>query len=69
MEAQVADLPQLRSHGQDQFLDGGLGSSGPVGSARAIVPVHSVKSSALGTTDPGVDSGLTDAEFVGDLVL
>ena len=69
MEAQVAALSQLRTHGQDQILDGSFGSGGAAGSARAIVPVHSVKSSALGTTDPGVDSGLTDAEFVGDLVL
>src|SRR4051812_321215 len=69
MEAKVADPPQLRSNGQDQVLDGGLGSSGPVGIARAIVPVHSVKSPALGTADPGVNSGLTDAEFEGDPVL
>jgi hypothetical protein len=33
------------------------------------VPVHSVESLALGTTDPRMNSGLTDAEFVGDLVL
>jgi hypothetical protein len=33
------------------------------------VPVHSVESLALGPTDPRMDSGLTDAEFVGDLVL
>jgi hypothetical protein len=33
------------------------------------VPVHSVEALALGTTDPRLNGGLTDAEFVGDLVL
>jgi hypothetical protein len=33
------------------------------------VPVHSVETLALGTTDPRLNGGLTDAEFVGDLVL
>jgi hypothetical protein len=69
MEAQVAALSQLRSHGQDQALDGGLGSSGCAWCAGAIVPVHSVEALALGTTDPRMNGGLTDAEFVGDLVL
>jgi hypothetical protein len=69
MEAQVAALSQLRSHGQDPILDGGLGSSGGVWSAGTIVPVHSVESLALGPTDPRMNSGLTDAEFEGDLVL
>jgi hypothetical protein len=69
MEAQVAALLQLLSHGQDQVLDGGFGSRGGAWSARAIVPVHSVESLALGTTDPRMNSGLTDTEFVGDLVL
>ena len=69
MEAQVAALSQLRSYGQDQVLDGGFGSRGRVWGAGVIVPVHSVESLALGTTDPGMNSGLTDAEFVGDLVL
>ena len=69
MEAQVAALPQLRSHGQDQILDGGIGSCGCAWSAGAIVPVHSVESLALGPADPRMDSGLTDTEFVGDLML
>jgi hypothetical protein len=33
------------------------------------VPVHPVKALALSTADPGLNGGLTDAEFVGDLVL
>jgi hypothetical protein len=33
------------------------------------VPVHSVETLALATTDPGMNGGLTDAEIVGDLVL
>ena len=33
------------------------------------MPVHSVEALALGTTDPRMDGGLTDAEFVGDLAL
>jgi hypothetical protein len=33
------------------------------------MPVHSVETLALGPADPGMDSGLTDTEFVGDLVL
>jgi hypothetical protein len=33
------------------------------------VPVHAVEAPALGTTDPRMNGGLTDAEFVGDLVL
>ena len=69
MEAQVADLSQLRSHGQDQILDGGVGTSGFMGRAGPVVPVHSVESLAQGTTDPGMNCGLTDAELVGDLVL
>jgi hypothetical protein len=69
MEAQVAALTQLLTHGQDQILDGGFGSSGCEWSAGAIVPVHSVKALALGPTDPRMDSGLTDTEFVGDRVL
>ena len=44
-------------------------SSGPVGSTRAIVQVHPVKSLALSTADPGLNSRLTDAEFVGGIVL
>ena len=62
-------LSQLRSHGQDQILDGGFSSSGRAWSAGAIVPIHSVESLAVGTTDPRMNGGLTDAEFVGDLVL
>jgi hypothetical protein len=69
MEAQVAALSQLGSHGQDQILDGGLGSGGGVWSGGAIVPVDSAESLTSSTTDPGMNRGLTDAEFVGDLVL
>jgi hypothetical protein len=33
------------------------------------VPVHSIETLILGTAGPGMNGGLTDAEFVGDLVL
>ena len=33
------------------------------------MPVHSVEALALGPRDPRMNRGLTDAEFVGDLVL
>ena len=69
MKAQVAAMSQLGSHGQDQILDGGLGSDGGVWRGGAIVPGNSAQSLTLSTTDPGMNRGLTDAKFAGDLVL
>jgi hypothetical protein len=69
MKAQVVDLLQLASHGQDQILDGGIGPSRFSWSAGSIVPVHSIEPLALGMVDPMMNGGLADIEFVGDLVL
>jgi hypothetical protein len=69
VEAEVAVLPQLTPDGQDQILDGRIGPSGLAWDAGAIAPIHAVEPPASGVADPMMDRGLTDIEFVGDLVL
>jgi len=69
VEPQVTGLLQLVPHGQDQILDGGFGPCCRLGSAGAIVPVHSIEPLAAGVLDPMMDHGLADMEFVGDRVL
>ena len=69
VEPQVTVPPQLRSHRQDQILDGGLGPRGCPCGVRTIVPVHPVEPSPLSVVDPVVDGRLAHVELLGDLVL
>jgi hypothetical protein len=68
-ETQVAELFQLSSNGQDQFLDDGLGPVGRPGGVGPVVPVHSVESLPLSMLDPVMDHGLTEVELTGGVVL
>lgn len=66
----VADpLCQTASVDSDILPDAPLCATAFWDRTRCVVPVHPVESLALGPTDPRMNSGLTDAEFVGDLVL
>jgi hypothetical protein len=69
MEAQVADLPQLGSKGQDQVLDGGLGPARGFGVVGPVVPVDPIESLPLSELDPVMDRGLADAKRPGGGVL
>src|SRR5262249_10480611 len=69
VEPQVAVPPQLRSHGQDQVLDGGTGPRGCPCGVWTGVPVRSVEPTPVSVVDPVMDGRLAHVELLGDLVL
>ena len=58
---EVADVPQLLSHLQNQILKGPWGARGPARPRGPIGPVHLVQPPVLGSPDPQLHRGEADA--------
>src|SRR6266542_3171348 len=64
--AQVAVLPELTTHPQDQVLDGGIGPPGVARGPGAVCPIDSIEAVPPGAFDPVHDGAGAHAEAAGD---